>query len=212
VALADISDVQRVLKKTLLADDDAEQIAGWLESAESRILRYLRQDFSATASETAKFYDVREGDAVDLPVEGATVSAVRVFPGVAWADSVWILQQDVDYDVENGKTVRLRPNPFTTPFQGAWEKRTYNTWQRVEVDYTPVANVPQAVRDGVALYAAHLWQSSAAVISGVELEKIGDYEYRKARLSSSHPDFAQALPPEVLQLVRPFRRSRPLVT
>lgn len=185
--LAEIADVKRVLKLTTTTAEQDQTIQEWIDTAESRVTPLL-QDFETTSG-TTSFYDVTAPARLDLTTRGSTVTAVR---GYAWP---------------TGSAHVFSGNELTTTERFV-ELEYPGYYERLEIDWEYAAGVPQAVRDGVAMYAAYLMSRSQASATGIKSERIGDYSYTisDVKLTSA------GIPEDAWFLLKPFRRRRSVLT
>ena len=213
MALATLADVKRVLHITDVDEARDADITSCLVALSDWVKQVLRAEYDATSTvRTVKYYDVHEDAALAVPVAESAVNAVRVY---LLADAVAsALTVNTNYEVKDGRTVRLRPPTTSTPFEGATAGRLFDTYARVEIDYTPPGTVPASVRDGVAMLAAGWWQSGPQLASGVTSERIGDYSFSTRRSVSSDggADAVEDFWSAGMKLLHPWIRSSVAVT
>lgn len=212
--LATVGDVKRLMRLGNITAEQEAQMQEALEAVDSFLRPYL-QDFG-DASGTVIEHHVAPGSPIDLPVNGAAVAAVRTYltPGASAITLTSAL-----YQVSNTHLL-LEPLKLSTEI---WPY-TYGadftngvpgdiTLARVEFDWTAVADIPKAVRDGVALTAAVHWRQSQSYASGILSERIGDYSYTISRNGGGRTNaFDQFVPASARALLRPFRRRLPVFT
>lgn len=201
--LATVADVRRALalRNPAVVDDDTLKYylnvaASWLEP---KIPPY------DTASGTSVFYNANREGLLYLPVSSAQVTAVRGYDDNT-ASATVMSAAKWDYVAEDGAVRLLRgalgnlqdPRYFTPPLD------TLTTqWARVEVDWVNSADVPWAVREGVALFAAALYQTNSKLTGGMRSERIGDYSY-----TLNDKDADDVMPQRARKLLKPYMRKR----
>jgi hypothetical protein len=214
MALATVADVKRILQDTSIADADLED---FLDAAESWVRRRLRRNMDSSTQATHTEYIVRQDAEIQLPELTATIDSVTIFPtgGVGVVGTV--LDPEEYMVMDAGRKVRLLRGatwPDVLPDEVAlW-------YDKVEVEYTPAADVPPAVRDATAILAA-VWYVDAGSTGGggsvgsIKSEHIGDYSYTLETGSSSGSNAAgngdEGIPPKVMKMLRPWVRNRPRV-
>ena len=202
--LATIDDVRAVLRLRDPALADDADLARVLAVAASWLEPKLRTSYSATGGVIQEFHE-RADEVVRLPVPGAAVTQVAVWYADTSAPSV--LTSGIEYLVTSSG-VRLYGQRYPVgDLRYAPVDVGIRSYPRVEVTWTSAASVPEALREGVALFAASLWATLPKLSSGMRSERIGDYSY-----TLGDKDVDEALPPKAAALLKPFmRRKLPFV-
>lgn len=198
-ALADVTDVLRVLRIDSVSDDDEERINAALQTASEWAKRYLRAPhLGESGSVTESFF----GDTV-VPYEGTITSVVGIpYPG---SEEVEIPS---DQYQANGTHLRILAANWVWPGLPADERNVsarLRDWE-IQVTTTREAPISATERDGIALAAAALWYRSPRLGKGLTGETIGGYSYTVAQLQSGDPYYEQAK-----SLLRPLIRRTDLV-
>lgn len=186
---ATIDDVKRMLRldgTTTTAAQD-QRLQSFLDAAESR-LRPRLMNFDAGSGTTVS-YNVYAPSRIPLPIIGATIAQVR-----AWTT------------VSGG--LRVFTTDEYTPEDQYVELEYPGFYQRVEVDWVYAGGVPEAVRDGVAMYAASLASRSQANSTGIKSERIGDYSYT---ISDAQVNKI-GVPLDAWWMIKPYLKPRRVLT
>lgn len=220
MALATVEDVRRMLKipESSVDDERDRQLADALDAASSWVSNRLRQRYDESTGGTYTAYDHLETDEILLPRVGCTVTEVRVtlhddsYLTLGDAHVLTSDQYDVIEGLNGNDIIRLRPSMTFAPFEGAVAQRYPRLYRKVEIDWEPPDSgdlVPAAVRDATALLAAGMWKTAPRLAGGIKSEKIGDYSYTLDDLKGGEGSdyWSQAM-----RLLRPFRRTKPMVT
>lgn len=202
--LATLSDVQRVLQYATLTSAQVEQLQEALEVADA-LLRVKLQTFDSSSG-TAAYYHSVPGAGLNLPVNGAAVTAVRTYltpdadPILLTAD----LFQVADTHVLLER--RLWDMPWPYGYGTQLVEGTDLVVARVEVDWTYTGGIPKPVRDAVALTTGALWSQGPKFVSGLKSERIGDYSYTLGGGGVGEQD--ALIPAAALSLVKPYLKRR----
>lgn len=206
MALAVLADVRRILKLTEVDATKDTQLTEALDAVDSWFRVRQRGRFDEITPGTAKYYAIRYGTVVHLPVPGSTVSAVRAGsaegPSTLGSDSYTVM------DDRRVRVGRLDPWPRDPREQEPveWTGRPY--YELVEIDYVPPSTVPKGVRDGIAMLAAAQWLRTGGggdEQDGIVSERIGDYTYT---LAQDQQRTADDLHRDGLKMLRPFVGAR----
>ena len=201
--LATVEDVRAVmrLRDSSLADD--ADLARSLSVAASYLSTKLPA-YGASGGVVQEF-GVSGDQVIRLPFPSATVTAVQVWDADGAAPR--LLVPGTDYLVTpNG--VRLHGHRFVNIDPRYAPAEGPRGYARVDVTWQGGSDVPEAVREGVALFAASLWGTLPKLSSGMRSERIGDYSY-----TLGDKDVDTAMPPKALALLKPFMNRRlPFVT
>lgn len=97
--LASLADVKRVLHRDANDTSIDDDLSGALEAANALIKRYLKQDHSQTAASTYTVYDRPEDSLVAVPVQGSTITQVRLYRTAS--ATPYVAQPLIDYEVHH---------------------------------------------------------------------------------------------------------------
>lgn len=200
--LASVLDVRAALRlrdETAANDDDLAHslavAASWLQD---KVPGY------GVANGTINEFNVSTDAVIRLPVRSATVSQVRAW----YADTATptVLTAGTDYLVIEGG-VRLFGGRSTGLDPRYGPDDVARTFARVDVSWSAADPVPDALREGVALFAAGLWATNPKLTSGMRSETIGSYSY-----TLSDKDVEDVMPSRARALLKPYmRRKLPFV-
>jgi hypothetical protein len=149
-ALASLADVKRVLHRDANDTSVDDGLSAALDAAQWLIRRYLRQDFTQTAQNTATVYDRPEDTKIPVPVDGATITQVRFYRTPS--ATAYVGKPMIDYEVQHdGLQPPMNPAVSAATSGGAFTAGTYywvitagnaagETSPSAEVTATVVAN------------------------------------------------------------------------
>lgn len=201
--LVSVEDVRKVLnlRNPALANDHDLQEA--IEAA----ISWLRPKMLAwdASGGTDVFFNVRPNEVLPVPIPEAEVTAIRAYTLPESAAVAFASPQH--YFVGNG-VIRLTGQGW------GWDPRVYapgdyvgQGYSRVEVDWQNTQQVPAALRMGIALFAAGLFNTNTKLTSGMRSESIGGYSY-----TLSDKDVEHVMPPRAKALLKPFMKKRRVLT
>lgn len=201
--LASIADVRRALGNINQARVSDADLLYYLNVTAS-VLESKLPEFT-TPEGTSVIFNAPRAGMVWLPIPAAEVTAVRGYESNSGGPTL-LSAGKWDYAVQPGGVMLLQernaaiedPRYFTPPVD-----TTSLTWPRVEIDWVNTGEIPWAVREGVAMTAAALFNTNSKLTSGMRSERIGDYSY-----TLSDKDVDEVMPARARKLLRPYMRRR----
>lgn len=214
MALADVSDVVRVLNLSEPTPEQKAKIEHAIQTAEDWAKRYLKWPTLGEVAEeegeyvTETFYDISPGGF--LPAYGRAIHSVKVYD---YSDSSARTLESKDwYPIAGGINLR----PFGTAY---WDTEWAVTrdpryapghpssYFRVDIEYEK-SELSPVIRDGVAIAAASIYTRSERLGRGIKSESLGDYSYQLAGDGKAGGDPWYE---EARSFLRPLRRRGSLV-
>lgn len=200
----------RMLHVTSLPAGQTSSIEAFLETASEWVERAYRRNWSSTGPQVEDFYNVRQGEIINLQDEDPVTPVVTVFvtdnTNLATGRT---LTEGTSYQLMSRGRVQLFffPTDISGFHGGGAIERLPITYKTVRVAYTASNIVPKPVRDATALIAAASYRQSATEISGFRREKMGDYEYERA--NPSEDSFgALVIPSRARAFLAPYSGKR----
>ena len=178
MALALTADVKRILRRP--NEDIDSQLAPALEAAEQWVRERTGRGWDQSGSVTQTFYNIRQGKTLYLD-DVAPKSITSVTSYLTADGTGTLLTADTDYQLEDKGKLHWYFNALVSPggLPGASVRILPSIYAKIVVVYKARGQVPAPVREATAIIAAASFNGTAAPISGMRSQRMGDYSYTR---------------------------------
>lgn len=204
MALAVLADVRRYLSNASGIDDT--DLTPHLQAAEEWVRRHYHGVWDAVGTVTETFNFKRQDALLKLREESPTDVVITVF----WtaASSGRILTVNTEYVLMPDGRIALQFDQFVNPrgLENVVVRVSPDTYEVVQVAYTPSGVVPATVREAVAIIAAAAYEQKGLDVSGLQSERLGDYSYSRGGMKSTESGQEILIPRRALVMLGPHKR------
>lgn len=210
MALANLADARRYLPGVTVEDATLQPL---IDASEEWVKEWAHANWDESGPVTENFYQVRAGSRIKLKDHAPSNVVVSTY--LQTSSTAAVLSATTGYRLQDNGYIQLRPLDRGGRIQGLRpeELDAYSSdplvYSRIEVAYDAAGVVPKSVTEAVAIIAAARFTRSAAEISGIQSESLGDYSYTmKGKDAQTIP----GIPESALVYLAPFKRTRHAVS
>jgi hypothetical protein len=176
---ATVTDVQRILRRTDISDDDIDR---YLTLGKNIVESITSRKFLQSGTVTENFFNVRKDEVVVLnDLVPTNIVAKSVYHSSSGTEELTSL---VAYQKQKG-AVQLYFDSYVTPFEGALGSVPTGYYDHVRISYSASTSIPDEIREAIAYMAASLYTQTPLDISAASSESSGGYNFSRQNNAAS---------------------------